>query len=172
MTESQTQTDLKPLFEQAQMNLLRLGQWQIKHVRREQNKRADELVNRALDRQADVIESDTGAQPESDAPPPAKAKPAPAATTRPSREALGDAPRFTARLAYEPGPDCPAELKGGRTYRFGPRIPAGFCVFATATLLQEGPEAVCSGQRTCQRCGTTIEVERLDPSGSESGANP
>ncbi len=47
---------LKPLFEDVQDQLLGLARWKIHHVLRDQNRRADELVNRALDAEEDVTD--------------------------------------------------------------------------------------------------------------------
>ena len=47
-------SELADLNHEAQRLLLQLDAWQIKHVRREQNKRADQLVNMALDQDCDV----------------------------------------------------------------------------------------------------------------------
>jgi ribonuclease HI len=47
--------DLKPLFEKVQRLLPRLNRWRIGHVYREENKRADELVNMAIDAKRDVV---------------------------------------------------------------------------------------------------------------------
>ncbi len=52
---------LAPLFEQVQLQLLKISCWQVQHIRREQNQRADELANLAMDRQADVILFDAAA---------------------------------------------------------------------------------------------------------------
>ena len=41
---------LRPLFEQAMAELRRFDRWSVRNVRREQNERADELVNEELDR--------------------------------------------------------------------------------------------------------------------------
>jgi len=49
---------LKPLFQQARDQLARFADWSIEHVYRDDNTRADELANLAMDRGADVIESD------------------------------------------------------------------------------------------------------------------
>lgn len=46
--------DLKPLYQDAVALLGRFEGWGLIHVRREKNKRADELVNKALDARADV----------------------------------------------------------------------------------------------------------------------
>lgn len=47
---------LKPLFEDAQHQLLGLARWTIHHVLRDKNRRADELLNRALDTGEDVTD--------------------------------------------------------------------------------------------------------------------
>lgn len=52
---------LAGLFAQAQTLLLRFGGWQIRHVPRAQNRRADELANIAMDRRRDVIVFDIDA---------------------------------------------------------------------------------------------------------------
>lgn len=52
---------LAALFAQVQMLLLRFGGWQIRHVPREQNRRADELANLAMDQRRDVIVFDAEA---------------------------------------------------------------------------------------------------------------
>jgi hypothetical protein len=41
--------ELRPLNAAVHRELSELGAWSIRHVRREQNARADELVNEALD---------------------------------------------------------------------------------------------------------------------------
>lgn len=49
--------ELKPLFEQVRARLDALASWQMHHVPRERNARADELLNRALDAGRDVVET-------------------------------------------------------------------------------------------------------------------
>ncbi len=44
--------------EQAQSLLLKFESWTIQHVRREKNRRADQLANIAMDREADTVEFD------------------------------------------------------------------------------------------------------------------
>ncbi len=46
---------LEQLYQQAQLLLLRAPRWTLRHLDREENQRADELVNLAIDREADVI---------------------------------------------------------------------------------------------------------------------
>lgn len=49
--------NLKPLFTEARDLLDGFAQWGIEHVRREKNKRADQLANLAMDAKRDVIET-------------------------------------------------------------------------------------------------------------------
>ncbi|MBU0637452.1 MAG: ribonuclease HI family protein [Planctomycetes bacterium] len=46
---------LKQFFEQVQYLLLQVPRWQIRHIPREHNQRADELANLAMDSQHDVV---------------------------------------------------------------------------------------------------------------------
>jgi len=50
--------NIVPLFEQAYKKLKDIPAWSIQHVRREQNKRADELANVAMDRREDNVAVD------------------------------------------------------------------------------------------------------------------
>lgn len=47
--------NLSKLHAEAQKLLLKIDAWTIRHIRREQNRRADQLVNMAIDKVADVI---------------------------------------------------------------------------------------------------------------------
>lgn len=49
---------LKDLFDDAFGRLRGFAKWEVRHVRREQNARADELANLAMDAGADVVEVD------------------------------------------------------------------------------------------------------------------
>lgn len=49
--------NLKPLFATARERLGNFRDWSIEHVRREKNKRADQLANLAMDAQRDVIQT-------------------------------------------------------------------------------------------------------------------
>src|ERR1043165_6720682 len=50
------------LYQQAQKLLLRRDQWRIRHVPREENRRADELANMAMDAGDDVVAIDKRAR--------------------------------------------------------------------------------------------------------------
>ncbi len=49
--------NLKPLFATARERLDSFRGWSIEHVRREKNKRADQLANLAMDARRDVVET-------------------------------------------------------------------------------------------------------------------
>jgi ribonuclease HI len=49
---------LRPLFEKAKVLVAQFGRFQIAHIRREYNKEADRLANRAMDLRRDVQDSD------------------------------------------------------------------------------------------------------------------
>ena len=52
--------NLKPLHATAKERFAKFPQWSIEHVRREKNKRADQLANIAMDAKQDVIQTTTG----------------------------------------------------------------------------------------------------------------
>jgi len=59
---------LADLYRQVQLLLLRIGGWSLRHVAREENRRADELANLAIDQQRDVIVFDIEGVPDSQPP--------------------------------------------------------------------------------------------------------
>ncbi len=151
--------DLAPLFEQAQRQLLRRGQWQIRHVRREHNIRADDLANRAMDAGADVIITDArppaGATNATRSTPTAdKARP-PVQTARSRDTAAGGngrrpAPAGSGSTPAAPGAGrvvnarctipaargaCPAGCARGQVFAFGDGPPADLCLDALAAML-------------------------------------
>jgi ribonuclease HI len=172
--------DLKPLLEEAKAKLARLGPWQIRHVMREENRRADELANMAMDAGRDVVviagdgtamtagaTAQRGAAARAAAPrhvsPASRGTPARAAGVEPG---LFDAPAlFTARLASSPGALCPAHTPANTPFAFGPGTPPRFCVFAAQAVFDENPtlwkEAnTTEAQTRCGKCGVTIHIER------------
>jgi phosphoribosylglycinamide formyltransferase 1 len=48
--------NLLPLFQAVEEKLSQFKIWKVKHIERDKNKHADKLVNRSLDRQADIVE--------------------------------------------------------------------------------------------------------------------
>lgn len=123
------------LHEQAQRLLLKLPRWRLKHVPREQNKRADELANLAMDRQRDVIVAnelgdDADAATTDD--PPAEA---PDATEVPTPKPAG---RPAVRVTVSRPPEdacCPAGGVAPASFTVEHTLPAGLCIHAAHAIL-------------------------------------
>ncbi len=139
---------LLPLFEEAQRRLLRLGRWQIRHVPREQNRRADLLANQAMDEKTDVVLTDTRGifTGQTAGPRGRSGKPAKESTAEPVREpapqpevqavAEAGAPRQV-EIVVQRAPtkgSCPA---GGCPKRMtvGATLPEGLCIYAAHALV-------------------------------------
>ncbi len=125
---------LVPLFEQAQMLLLRIRVWKIQHVRRERNQRADELANLAMDQRQDLVLTGEAATAEtSESPPPADAD-SPPDDSPPATE--GDEDRLLS-VSTERQPDrraCPAPDWCRQPARIGTTLPEGICLYAAHAL--------------------------------------
>ncbi|QQE12271.1 ribonuclease HI family protein [Planctomycetota bacterium] len=160
--------DLKPLYTKALSLVHKFKNWELVHVRRAQNKRADELANMAMDAQNDVhvtgqnvSAGGTGSSggaggggglfEQSD-----RAGGAEAGDGK-SLGANGFGVRFTTN-------DCQNGCKKGREFVFGDKTPGGCCVHAAATALSANPmkwEAGHSGDdMICNQCWQTIEVRK------------
>lgn len=149
---------LAALFTQVQMLLLRFGGWQIRHVPREQNQRADELANLAMDRKRDIIvfdvdlpaENGSGnggiaqgastAAPAGTATSPAEPAPdAPPGRTPPNGAAdEHDPDTIDVRIAAASAPvagRCPAGAWLGEPITVCSTLPAGICIHAAHALL-------------------------------------
>lgn len=126
---------LAGLHEQAQLRLLRMPRWSVRHVRREQNTRADELANLAMDRRQDVIvfDADGPVVPGKTELPPHTAEPAPAEVG----SAAGSArPAVRVTVAQAPGAGgCPAGPFPATACTIRATLPAGLCVHAAHALL-------------------------------------
>lgn len=133
--------DLKPLFEQVNQQLRNFKKWSIDHVRRNLNKRADELANMAMDQKNDVVIHE--AFDLSDAPDQSPATP----------------PTATGYLDAS-GPDCPLGQEAGTDRDLTPLVAEGWCPHALMALF-----AACRGGSTsaaCTRCHARIKWNR-DP---------
>ncbi|MBK9128811.1 MAG: ribonuclease HI family protein [Phycisphaerales bacterium] len=150
---------LVALFEHVQLLLLKVGRWSVRHIRREENRRADELANLAMDRRADVVVFDvdpavraevesaggSGASPPSAGPGAAPPAPAPGkqAAARSDSSGARGSPQGAARgrcvrveLVSPPRAGaCPAPCFSGTTWEIGASTPAGLCVHAAGALL-------------------------------------
>jgi ribonuclease HI len=168
---------LAKLFEQAQRLLIGFESWQIKHIRREQNRRADILVNKALDAGQDVVEIQLGdAQPRSRPRAGAEGASDTGRTAGRSAGSLDAAPDDSTLPAVivkvTHGPQ-PGGCKGGTgqegEFVFGETAPAGMCVYAIKAVLDTalamryaaGEHETLSPMRVrCGRrgCGAEFEV--------------
>ncbi|MCG3178100.1 MAG: Ribonuclease H [Phycisphaerae bacterium] len=154
--------DLIPLHEQAQLALLRFDSWQITHVRRERNARADKMANLAMNAKADVVDADSSSSCE----PQAEDR---GSSTSPS------SPRVLVRVTLGCDPRvCDATMMPGETFEFGQTTPGGLCVYAAQGVLNAAVglfnEADVMDRPadkplvvTCQRpgCGARFEVALL-----------
>jgi Reverse transcriptase-like len=136
---------LKPLYDEAIKRLSKFTEWNIQHVRRDKNQRADELANLAMDHQADVT-ADT---------PPASSHP-PSDIHHPA-----STPCWSAKLTGKNG-KCIAGCSTRNEYTFGPTTPDGFCVHAAQAMLNDGPllwdAKKRSGKSRCPACGLSIQI--------------
>ena len=153
--------DLAPLVAEAQARLRKLGnKWKINYVPREQNKRADELANMALDAGRDVIVLAGDGSTASPSSPMTRASAVPSPST-----AVASGSLFTARLTAAPGALCPAHTPAKTPFAFGPKTPANFCVFAAQAVFDEDPtlwreSKTTEAQTQCAKCGVSIEIVR------------
>ncbi len=113
-------TGLKPLFENAFDRLRTFRKYNLRHVRREQNRRADELANLAMDAGEDVVE--IADMPVSEA----AAEGAPEAPAVPVEVRCIAAPRKG---------QCDAACRKGETFVFADKTPAGLCMHAACAVL-------------------------------------
>jgi ribonuclease HI len=137
---------LQPLYEQVQMLLVRVPRWKIQHVKRDQNTRADDLANKAMDKRSNVLVTGElrgegtaasghqtqviGSQDE---------QPAQATSSPPASNSIPtDANQIrivTVKLIEHPNVEvCPT---GGcnAQYQIGSTVPEGLCVHAAHALL-------------------------------------
>jgi ribonuclease HI len=153
---------LQQLYEQAQLFLLRAPRWTLRHIKREQNERADKLVNLAIDRRQDVIvfdadsaggaTSDAGEQeasvppmtgaPAGGAPPAApEAQPgaAPAKPADADAKSIGskvEAHLVRVSVARTPNIDiCPAAESLPGEFTITAALPAALCIHAAHSIL-------------------------------------
>jgi uncharacterized repeat protein (TIGR04076 family) len=134
--------NLQPLFSEAQRSLLRLDQWQIQHVPRLRNQRADALANLAMDANNDVIEQDKlglYTQQTSKKDGDANRFSQPSTDRSPSRSGRTNAVDrggiaevvVSVRKASK---GCPLHHPKGKQFVFTAQVPAGLCVHACAAI--------------------------------------
>ncbi len=113
---------LKPLHAEVRRLLERIGQVEVRHVRREQNAVADKMVNQALDARAHVGDAAAGAGGGAPGAGDAAATRWPPAT-------------FVTTCTADGGADCPAVVSTGGRWAFDGATPPGLCVHAAAGIL-------------------------------------
>lgn len=143
---------LARLFEQAQLLLLKIPCWNIRHISREENRRADELANLAIDRQCDVIVYDQdpatadaagpggedGTDPEGVREQGARASALPEVPESAETGVTGSnlVRRARVTLARAPQPDgCPAATSPREPFTVEHTLPEGLCIHAAHALL-------------------------------------
>jgi len=142
---------LKPLHAEAVKKLDAFSDWNFEHVRREKNKRADELVNITLDKQQDV----RGESPKS------TNKRTATANVTVSNESAGAF--WTVQFTDDPN-GCPAKCVSMKKYPFGPGLPADFCIYAAQDLfvdrpLNAGDPKSLTKSRKCHKCGAKMSLQ-------------
>jgi uncharacterized repeat protein (TIGR04076 family) len=136
---------LQPLHQQAELRLLDLGDWQIRHVPREDNVLADELANAAMDAKRDVIR-------------PGAAKPLAAAGRKRRR-------RLLVHVEEGPAPGgCPADMRQGDHFYVSEVMPAMFCthlaqaIASVATAMLDAQHDMPEVPVRCRRPGCNASV--------------
>lgn len=110
---------LKGLFAEAQDALRRFTSWDLRHVRRELNQRADAMANRAMDAGEDVVATGESAH-----------------TSSSSTESPPGTPGVVARCIHAPNPDvCQAPCRVGTEFRIETVSPQGICLGVAVDLL-------------------------------------
>lgn len=162
--------DLKELYERAQMLMLRFDTWQIKHVYREQNKRADQLVNMALDAKMDIQitpsdDKTASRTPAGSSSANATSNGATASAASHKPVPTGDQyPIWTATVTSKPAREYVGGCVLGQTFTFGPSTPQGMCIFAAQAMFAESPVTDLNGNGPkvtvrCPQCGAMLRVE-------------
>ncbi len=184
---------LAGLHEEVQRLLLRFPRWSVRHVRRAENTRADELANIAMDAQRDrvVFDADEGINNDGPAGPPAPSanetsiQEEPAAATRPAAGADGgEGVRRAIRVTVVKPADascCPAGEVGGEQFTVESRLPGNLCVHAAhailptlLAILNTEPQEFASIPTLTVRCGQAGcgAVFQLAPLPTGNGTRP
>lgn len=132
---------LAKLYQQAQLLLLKAPRWTVRHVRREANKRADELANLAMNRRANVIVFDVDADEDSRA---ASEVPGEEPAAEPTETHAAEGPacpvpeQGAVRVLVATPPDaalCPAAAFAQQSFTIQSMLPAGICIHAAHAIL-------------------------------------
>ena len=123
--------DLKPLYEEAVTALQSFAQWEVQHVPRAKNSRADALANQAMDQKQDV---------EGDG--------------RPSSSSVSS-PKLVGWIEGK-GPACPLGQSADVPMRLLPLVEEGWCLHAVEAVVRDGAGGASGA---CARCGAKITTE-------------
>jgi ribonuclease HI len=150
---------LAPLYRQAQTLLLRVPRWSFRHIRREHNKRADELANLAMDQERNIVvfdvdhsivsasaeaapEAPPASAPEASADTPVPARPSGAASAVTGGESpapvTGAAAPHAVRVSLAQAPQqdtCPVGVCVPKDFTVQDTLPVALCIYAAHTLL-------------------------------------
>lgn len=188
------------LHRQAEMLLMKLGRWSVRHIPREENQRADQLANLAMDGGRDVIvfDVDHGGEvrdaADREAEPRAEARDLAERPSETGPSAMGPASRAAAPQTSDTGRravrvtvvrapragSCPAGEFREVAFTVDTVLPAGLCVHAAHTLvptilavLNTDPEEFAGVPTLTVRCtrpGCAAEF-RLSPVRSPNGSS-
>jgi len=142
---------LRPLFKAAVDTLGKFTRWRIQHVCREDNQRADELANMAMDVGEDVVALDATAS---------------IRRRRPARRQFQTKTEHVVVARCVGAPDqsvCPAPCEVGDEYTFDQSVPCGICLATAVELLQAVNHSRSTRHTvavTCPRdgCGARFDV--------------
>ena len=156
---------LKPLYEDVQDQFRGLGAWSIKHIPRGQNRRADALVNLALDADEDVVEVQAIDGP---------ALLTPNKTSRPAPPTGGQELRVTVEAVSEGSkPPCPTSCLPGTRFVVDDLLPTGLNLDLASKVLEAVAVLRGSDARrdaltvACVRCGAHFRIS-ADSRGTDS----
>jgi len=129
-------SDLLTLFEQVQRKLLGFDRWHIKHIRREMNRQADQLVNETLDKEI-------GLQKDQNKHEQGPCKSLPKVLVEVTQSSRSDV--------------CPSPMQKGQWFVFSSCIPAGLCIHAANVLLPAVIEMQTTMQKDNQNAIVTLQ---------------
>ncbi len=142
--------ELKPLFDDVHRQLRAVDTWELHHIPREANRRADALVNRALDLDEDVVEVDAGQS-------------TPRLTRREPAEPVPRAPVRIEVVRRGPQEPCSPGCAQGSRYVIGLTLPAGLSIDVVVPLIEAIQAVRASAEPTtrsvsCAGCGAVHQV--------------
>lgn len=126
---------LQELHGRAERLLLREGRWHMRHVRRELNRRADELANMAMDHRTDVIVHGDSGGKDPDSPPVSQST---QTAPEPPQEITAGDPSRPVRVVMTKPPnagECPAGAWCRGAFEVRDTLSASVCLHAAHAIL-------------------------------------